>query len=112
MCVPIKEQSVFYFREDRLGSITLVSGHYLEIQTYSSHGNRYYMYLKSISDLLYMNISYDIKISYSGYLDLQAVIGLVTYAIFGFLGFLGPYNNCTHAITQWFQGMAQRPSVF
>jgi hypothetical protein len=46
-------------------------------------------------------------ISYSDHLDLQTDIRakLVTYAIFGFLG---PYKN-THAITPWFQGIAQRP---
>jgi hypothetical protein len=33
------------YRGDLLGPITLVEGHYLEIQTYNSHGNCFYMYL-------------------------------------------------------------------
>jgi hypothetical protein len=37
----------------------------LEMQTYSSHGNRFYMYLMSISTLLY------VKNCYSDYLDLH-----------------------------------------
>jgi hypothetical protein len=52
------------------------------------------MWLKSIPDLLYMDISY------SGYLDLQAGIRakLVTYVIFGFW----VPTITTHAITPWF----------
>jgi hypothetical protein len=47
------------------GSNDFVGGQYFEFQTHNAHGNCLYIYLKSISELLY------IENPYSGYLDLQ-----------------------------------------
>jgi hypothetical protein len=62
----------------------LVGGHYLEIRTYNSHGNCFYMLLMSVSCLLYMDFSN------SDHIDLQTDIRekLVTYAIFWVFGSL------------------------
>jgi hypothetical protein len=44
--------------------MTLWKGLYLEFQTYNSHGNRFYVYLKSKATLTY------VENPYSDYLDL------------------------------------------
>jgi hypothetical protein len=50
------------------GSHDFVEGLYLEFQTYNSHGNCFYVYLKSISTLTY------VEKPYSDVLDLQTDI--------------------------------------
>jgi hypothetical protein len=59
-------------------------GQYLEFHTYNSHGNCFYVYLMSISTLLYL------KKTCSDYLDSKTDIRAmrVTYAIFLVFGFL------------------------
>jgi hypothetical protein len=50
------------------GSQDYVGGQYLEIHTYNSHGNCFYVYLMSISTFL------NVEKPYSDYLDLQTDI--------------------------------------
>jgi hypothetical protein len=80
--------------------MTLVGGQYLEFHTVNSHGNRFYMYLKSIITLL------AVERPYSDQLNLQTDIRakLVTYAMFGFLG---PYKHYTYhtGVIEWVPGL-------
>jgi hypothetical protein len=59
---PLATNTELFYSQDFFGE------QYLEMQTYNAHGNCFYMYLKSISTLLY------VKIPYSDYLDLQTDI--------------------------------------
>jgi hypothetical protein len=51
-----------------VGSQDFVGGQYLEFQTYNPHGNCFYVFLMSLSGLLY------VECPYSDHLDLQTDI--------------------------------------